>query len=96
MWEERHKIERLSDIINTSLYCGISVSSDLEYYAREESLAKKSSRMQQDDRNQMINTLSNEIQELLFSEIYPGSIIILDSFRFQTLSVIQRDVSFLL
>jgi hypothetical protein len=50
-WEERHKIERLSDTLNTSLYLGLNVESDLQYYTREENFIKQSSRMQLDDRN---------------------------------------------
>ena len=50
-WEERHKIERLSDNLNISIFLGLNVESDLEYYTREENFIKQSSRMQLDDRN---------------------------------------------
>jgi hypothetical protein len=49
-WEERQKIDRLASILSSASSLGLSVDSDLDYYAMEESI-RKQSRIQIDARN---------------------------------------------
>jgi hypothetical protein len=60
-WEERLKIERLAYILSVSNHLGFHVDSDLEFYSNQENFEKQSSRMQHDERMQMVQRLSNDL-----------------------------------